>query len=110
MRQYIIDELRHPDYQKIKAYMDEHLDAGSMEGLYWMPLEEDLWNGVQRDHHQCRPFYVALELAQDQLACEFLIRTKNRVRCDCIAYADEKQRNWIIRAVDAIFEKLEIHT
>jgi hypothetical protein len=49
-------------------------------------------------------------LGADRLAAELLIRTRNRVRCDCIHYADERQRNWLVQTVDAIFEKLEIIT
>ena len=41
---------------------------------------------------------------------ELLVRTKNRVRCDCIAYADEKQFVWLIQYIDAVFEKLDIMT
>ena len=53
---------------------------------------------------------MALELGPDRLAAELLVRTRSRVRCDCIHYADERQRNWLVRTVDAIFEKLEIIT
>lgn len=110
MKQYVIDELRSNDYLKIKAYLDEHLTAGTMEGLYWMPIEKELLSDIQADHHQCRPFYVAIELTSTQLSCEFLVRTQNRVRCDCINYANTAQRHWIIASVDAIFEKLGIDT
>jgi hypothetical protein len=110
MKQYIIDELRPDDFKKIKAYLDKKLTASPMEGLYWMPLEKRLLSSTQKKHHQCQPFYVALELSPAQLSCEFLIRTQHRVRCDCIEYASETQRNWIIASVDAIFEELEIHT
>jgi hypothetical protein len=53
---------------------------------------------------------MALELGEDRLAGELLVRTRKRVRCDCIHYADDRQRDWLIRTVDAIFEKLEIVT
>ena len=110
MKQYVIDELRPDDYLKIKAYLDEHLTAGTMEGLYWMPLETELLSHIQTDHHQCQPFYVALELTSTQLSCELLVRTQNRVRCDCINYANKTQRHWIITSVDAVFERLGIYT
>ncbi|MGD9210560.1 MAG: hypothetical protein PVI90_07280 [Desulfobacteraceae bacterium] len=109
MKQYIIDELRLSDYQKIKTYLDDTFETGSMEGLYWMPLDRKLWSNTQAKHPQCQPFYVALDLTETQLSCEFLIRSHNRIRCECIHYADESQRNWIIRSIDAIFKKLEIH-
>ena len=110
MKQYVIDELRPDDYLKIKAYLDEHLTVGAMEGLYWMPLETDLLSDIQADHQQCQPFCIALELTATQLACELLVRTQNRVRCECINYANQAQRHWIITSVDAVFEKLGIYT
>ena len=110
MKQYVIDEIRLPDYQKIKNYLDETLGDSGVEGLYWLPLEEELQSEVQKAHPSCAPFYMALELEENRLSGELLIRTRSRVRCDCIHYADGRQRDWLIRTVDAIFEKLEIIT
>jgi hypothetical protein len=39
-----------------------------------------------------------------------LIRTRKRVRCDCIHYANEAQRDSIIGFGDSIFERLKILT
>ena len=110
MKQYLIDELRPDDYQRLKAYLDENFGASSVAGLYWIPLRSELLDTVQQAHTQCQPFYVAVELEPDRLACELLGRTTNRVRCDCIQYATEIQRNWIIQSIDAIFEKLNLKT
>jgi hypothetical protein len=110
MKQYVIDEIRLQDYGKIKAYLDDTLENAGIDGLYWLPLEADLLSGVQRAHTECAPFYMALELGEDRLAGELLVRTRRRVRCDCIHYADKRQRNWLIETMDAIFEKLEMIT
>jgi hypothetical protein len=91
MKQYVIDELRPADYEKIKAYLDENLDASGVDGIYWMPLDQ-------------------INLEPTVMACELLVRSKNTIRCNCIGYATEKQHNWFIQIVDDIFEKLEIKT
>jgi hypothetical protein len=44
------------------------------------------------------------------MACELLVRTRQRVRCSCIAYATRPQRNWIIQMLDEIFDELNIQT
>jgi hypothetical protein len=44
------------------------------------------------------------------LACELLVRTQNRVRCDCIGYATEEQFSWLIALIDDIFNRLQIIT
>ena len=110
MKQYVIDELRPADYEKIRTYLDESLDASGVDGIYWMPLDQDIFSNVQAEHIECQPFYFAIDLEPTIMACELLVRSKNTVRCNCIGYATEKQRNWFIQVVDAIFEKLEIKT
>ena len=110
MKQYTIDELRPEDHERLKAYLDEHFAAPGMENLYWVPMDQAVYEDVQRQHEQCRPHYFALELLPESLSCELLIRTHQRIRCDCIRYASPKQRDWIIQVVDAIFDRLEIAT
>jgi hypothetical protein len=82
MKQYVIDELRPKDYQMIKSFMDEKFGSSNVDGVYWIEL----------------------------IAFELLVRTKNRMRCSCMGYATENQRNWLIRVADAIFDKLGIKT
>ena len=108
MRQYMIDELRPTDYDRLKAYLDTHFAVADVEGLYWVELEAAHLADIQKTHADCGPFYFAMELLPDRLACELLVRSKNRIRCDCIRYAPEIQRNWIIHKVDAIFNELKL--
>ncbi|QTA85243.1 hypothetical protein [Desulfonema magnum] len=110
MKQYVIDELRIKDYEKIKAYLEMNFGSSQMGGIYWIPLDENIFTDVQAEHKQCQPFYFAVELEPDRMVCELLVRTQNRIRCDCINYATESQRNWLIRLVEDIFDQLEIIT
>ena len=110
MKQYVIDEIRPADHDKLKAYLDDAFGRAAMGGLYWLPLDSDLLSEAQRSHTACAPFYLALELGENRLAGELLVRTHQRVRCDCIGYADARQRDWLIGRMDAIFEKLGIIT
>jgi len=110
MKQYVIDEFRFGEYEKIKAYLDMNFDASEMDGLYWITLDEDMFTELQKEHAECKPFYFAVELEENRMTCELLVRNKNRIRCNCISYATEQQRNWFIRRIDAIFNELEIQT
>lgn len=110
MKQYVIDEIRSQDFEKVKAYLDETYGDSGVGGLYWIPVEETYLSAVQLAHPACAPFFVALELAPGRLSGELLVRTRSRVRCDCIHYADQRQRDWLIQTMDAIFAKLEIIT
>ncbi len=108
MKQYVIDQLRLNDYARLKEYMDENFGDSGVAGLYWIPVPPELLNDLQAGHRDCHPLYFAVELEEDRFSLELLIRTKSRMRCDCIMYADTAQRNWLIDCMDAILEKLEI--
>jgi hypothetical protein len=108
MKQYVIDELRPNDHRKLKEHLDAKYAVAGFDGLYWIPLDEQMLEAAQKDHSDCQPFYFALELFSDRLACELLVRTNQRARCRCIQYASERQRQWLMQAVDSIFSTLEI--
>ena len=108
MKQYVIDELRPADHDKVKAYLDDHYAVPGFEGLYHLPLVEDHLTGMQLAHAQCRPHYVALELHADRLVCELLVRTGQRIQCECMRYMTEKQRNWLVQTVENVLRYLEI--
>jgi hypothetical protein len=110
MKQYVIDEIRIEDYKQIKDFLENKYGESELGGIYWIPVDEAQLTPLQSSHQSCQPFYVALDLEPDRLCCELLIRTKQHVRCDCMGYADEKQRNWIISSVDKMFKELEIIT
>ncbi len=113
MKQYVIDELSVENHNKIKTYLDENSEHGAVAGIYRLPLPEKLLNAEQTRHTQCQPFYFAIELAKtkigdSRITCEFLVRSANQIRCDCIGYADEHQYNWLIRKIDAMLELLKV--
>jgi hypothetical protein len=110
MKQYAVDELRPDDHRKLKEFLDSRFAAPGFEDLYWLPLDEELYADIQKAHSDCQPYYFALELTAERLACELLVRTNNRNRCQCIQYATENQRNWLMQVVDSWFERLEIIT
>lgn len=110
MKQYVIDELRPNDYILLKEYLSANFSEATMGNLFWIPLDENLLSEIQTKHKDCQPFYFAVELQETSLACELLVRTNQRVRCDCICYANQTQRNWIVDKLDSLFAKLEIFT
>ncbi len=110
MKQYVIDELRFEDFKKIKTYLDDKFTASILDGIYWIPIEKRVLTDVQSDHLECHPFFFAMRIEQNSLSCELLVRTRNRIRCECMDYANEDQRNWLIRRVDSMFDTLNIKT
>lgn len=110
MKHYVIDELRPQDYEQVKKHLEGHLDASGVECLYWIPLKKELLTDLQRAHAECGPLFFAVALEPGQLSCELLVRTRNKLQCDCMAYATETQRNWIIDWANRIFEQLGLHS
>lgn len=108
MKQYRVDELRLEDYDKIKTHLDERFGSSHMEGVYWVSLDPDLMDPVQAAHVDCQPFCFAVVLNPSVISFELLIRTRNRVSCDCIHYANKAQRDSIIGFADTIFDELKI--
>ena len=108
MKQYVVDQLRYVDYEKIKGYLDQRFGTASMGGVYWVPIDPGLLSPTQSSHVECRPFSAAVELQTDRLSMELLVRTQNRIRCECIADATDEQRNWLIRLVDDMLAQLGI--
>ncbi len=108
MKQYVIDELKVEDQNKIKSYLDANFDSGAVAGIYRLPLPQNLLNDEQARHTRCQPFYFAIDLENSCITYEFLVRSANKIRCHCIGYADERQYNWLIRKIDAMLETLEV--
>ena len=108
MKQYVVDELRPGDYSEIESYLGEKLGVSEMPGLYKLPLSSEHLTDTQAAHTQCQPFYFAIDLEPDRMACDLLVRTDNRLRCDCTGYATEAQRNWLIRFADTMLDYLAI--
>jgi hypothetical protein len=108
MKQYVIDELNPKNCKALGQYLERTAQPAGVDGLYWLPIEEELLTPEQQSHEECKPFAFALELLPDRLVCELLVRTRSRIRCSCIAYASREQREWLIETIDAMLAKLGV--
>ena len=108
MKQYVIDQLREPDYEAILDYLDKNAQKTAMEGVYRVQIPEDYYTSLQLDHADCRPFYFAAVLDLRQVSFELLVRSQERIRCNCIAYATAQQREFILHFADNMLDELGI--
>ena len=108
MKQYVFDELRRGDQQKLKAYLDEKFQEPPIDGIYWLKIPVRHLSSTQCQHEACQPFYFALELRQGALWVELLLRSKTRIRCDCITYASADQQRWLVDRIYAMLAAMEI--
>jgi hypothetical protein len=110
MRQYVLDEISKSDLSRLRDYLHEHAVASSLEGIWWVDLLEDLLSPEQFAHRDCRPFRFAVELGDNFVRFEFLIRSRETMRCACIGYATRQQRDFILAFADRLVEGLALRT
>lgn len=110
MRLYVIEDLTAEHITAIREHLNSmELAAGSMPDLFWLPLPHHMLNDVQKEHEQCGPHCLALELSGDALRMELLVRARGILRCDCVSYASDELRIHMIQYVDDMLTGLGIY-
>ena len=105
MRQYVIDQLSREERTNIESYLNRTLQPGPMSGIYWIEIPQDLLSGDQCGHKECGPYFFAVELEDEAVCFELLIRSQSNLHCSCIAYATPAQRDFVLRFVDQMLEE-----
>ena len=78
--------------------------------VYFVELPENLWTDTQKDHVDCKPFCFAMELGADWIRMELLIRSRQTLHCDCIAYATREQLNFILEFSEELLRACDVRT
>jgi len=110
MRGYLIDELCSSDIKKINTFLDENAIRSNLDQLYWVIIPEDLLSGIQFEHRDCQPHAVAIELGEDWVKLEFLVRSMENMQCTCPGYCTKQQQDFIINFAVGMLEQLDIIT
>lgn len=110
MRQYLIDELGKSQMEQIVQYLEEHAQPSPVDGLFWIDLPDDLLAEAQYTHENCKPFCFSIELGEDYIKLEFLIRSKQTLHCNCIQYASKAQREFILGFAEKMLSEKGIDT
>ncbi len=109
MRSYYIDGLEEQQLEKITELLTSMNLHDSMPGLFWLPIPKDMYTPIQDEHaKQCGPFVMALEIERDALRLELLVRARNALHCNCVAYAAPSLQMHMMRYVEELCKKLEI--
>jgi hypothetical protein len=108
MKQYVIDQLRTSDYEQIQGFLERTAEGTGVEGIYWVHLPVELYSKIQTEHSKCQPYYFAINLNWNDVSFELLIRSRQVIRCGCIAYATSPQRDYIIHFADRMIEELKL--
>ena len=109
MRAYLVEDLYEEDVAKIEEALKSLGLAGPLEGIYYLPLPEDLLDDEQREHaKECGPHILGLEIHPDALKMELLVRARGRLRCSCVKYCNPAQRAHMIDYLDGFVRDLGV--
>ena len=108
MRQYVIDQLSREERANIESYLKRTLKPGPMSGIFWIAVPQDLLSGEQLTHEKCGPFFFGVEIEEEAVVFELLIRSQTNLHCSCIAYATKAQRDFVLRFIDRMLDEEKI--
>ncbi len=107
MREYVVSELDPGQVKALEDYLTSQGMGAGLEHLYWLPVP--VLSDLQSAHAAaCGPYVVALDVAEDSLRMELLVRARNALHCDCIAMADARQCAALIEHLHTLLQELEI--
>lgn len=102
MRQYLIDELDNEAVERVRTYLDSHCEKSDLDNLYWLRIPDDMLSPDQYSHSDCRPHCAGIELGDRFVNFEMLVRSRNSLKCSCIAYATPQQRQFILSFIERL--------
>ena len=109
VRSYYIDECMPGELERLAERLDSMRLSAGMEDLYWLPAPKNLLTSLQRRHErECGPYVLALEISDAALRMELLVRARNKLRCECVAYADQRLVSHMIGYLHALLDELKI--
>lgn len=100
MRQFVVDDLSQEEQANLDSYLKRTVKACGMEGMFWLPVPDDLLAEAQQGHEQCGPFFFGIELGRNRLIAEFLVRSQSNLHCSCISYSTPVQRQFLLDFLD----------
>ena len=110
MRQFLVDEIPHRQMEAIEDYLKKKTIASGLEKIFWLEIPEDLLSPIQYEHKGCGPHYLAIELGQDFLKFEFLVRSRKRLRCDCVQYVSPAQEIFLLNFARTLIQTLGLNS
>jgi hypothetical protein len=110
MISYVIDEIPASDMEKTRRFLEKSAMASGIEGIFWVPVPDDLLTGIQKEHRTCRPHVFAVEIGRGWIKIEFFVRSLQGLRCSCPGYCTQSQRDYVIRYAHAMIDHLGLRT
>ena len=108
MRCYLVDELHSDTLARLEADLSTRGCQSGIEKLYWIPLDKAQLLPVQVEHEtSCGPHCLALEILDDGVRLELLVRAQGRIRCECLCYPSPETERGMMDWLDARIAEAE---
>ncbi len=104
MQAFSVENLDKDEVRRLREALKAFTKPSPIEGLFWIPIPEEVLAPIQRGHVSCQPHYFAVELGEDFISFDFLVRNFQRIRCDCITLANNQQKLFLLNLAKKIFE------
>ncbi|MFP4168025.1 MAG: hypothetical protein ACLFSY_04150 [Desulfonatronovibrionaceae bacterium] len=109
MRCYLVDEIRPEDIRKLEDRLSEMQLEGGLPGVYKLPVPERMLSAKRREHADtCAPYYMAMEVEGESIKLEFLVRSEEKMRCQCVGYATPELQAHMMQYIDGLLFELGI--
>ena len=110
MRWYGIDDITEEDTKKLADTLTEMELTSGMDGLFWLPVPAEMLSPVQQEHvESCGPHVMGLEIEENFVRLELLVRARSRMRCECVHYASPELRDSMIVWLENLLAELGIN-
>lgn len=106
MRELLINELLPEEAAMAVDFLNKNSTPSLVDGMFWLQVPEELYSEIQQSHETCGPFIFAVEKGDDFVSFELLVRNQGNLHCQCISYADSRQRAFLLD----FYDKLISHT
>ncbi len=104
MQNFTVDKLSPEEISRLESVLQQRAKPSPLGGLFWIEIPEEILAPIQKEHtHTCGPHYFAVEIGEDFISFEFLVRNFQRVRCDCISPATPAQKVFLLERAKEIF-------
>jgi len=104
MQNFTVDKLKAEEISRLESILRQKAKPSPLGGLFWIEIPEEVLAPIQKKHAEsCGPHYFAVEIGEDFISFEFLVRNFQRVRCECISPATPAQKVFLLELAKKIF-------
>ena len=108
MRSYVIDELAGSTVRHLQDRLTDMGGASSVEKLFWLPVDQELLTPIQCEHlPECGPYKMAVELKDESVRLELLVRAAGKLRCECICYLHPAAERTKMNKLDTLIAAIQ---